>query len=265
MVVCRFRMIAIRIGNSALSHVHQSPAGDLASRTKREIPFMSLSHDSYLRIRESLLAGDDMHGERFSINDLSKRLGIGRSPVRDAVNRLAAEGLLQPVAKSGVVVRSVSFEELLDIVGLREAVEPYAAAQACPRMDYDQRRRLHSLCMEMRRLARQIAEAGFADEALHRKMQKADWAFHRLILEASGNRILCKLVEDHRLLMRKARYPSLRSVAHLARTLLEHWRICRALSKGDAESAKAWMLRHAKRGGNAILEGWREVHAGGSI
>jgi len=219
----------------------------------------TLTDQSYTRIRQALLSDRSLDDERLSINALSKRLGIGRSPVRDAVNRLAVEGVLQPVAKSGIVIRVASFAELQDIVGLREALEPYAAAHACGNMDYAQRRELHGLCLAMGRLARQIRTAEFADDALNSEMRECDRRFHDLIVEAAGNAILRRIVEDHHLLLRKVRYPSLPTVRHLALTLLEHWRICRAIERGDAEAARLWTQRHSRRGGKAMLESWRQT------
>ncbi len=220
---------------------------------------MNLTRESYKRIRQSLLSGDGLLNQRFSINRLSKQLGIGRSPVRDAVTQLAAEGLLQSVAKSGVVVRSISYAELQDIIGLRETLEPYAVTQACARMDYGQLEKLRWDCHEFSKLARQTYDFGFLDEEINRAMRTIDWRFHNLILAASGNRMLHKIIEDYQLLLCKVRYPSVRSSRHLARTITEHWRIYRALKRGDAAAAGHWMLRHVRRGGNAMLQSWRET------
>ncbi len=239
----------------------QRHAGDARSdgnfaRTDR----LSLADQSYETIRTALLAGELPVSERLSINRLSRQLGIGRSPVRDAINRLATERLLLSQAKSGIVIRSVTLAELHDIAGLREALEPYAAALAANRLDAPKRRRLQSLCREFARLARRIRDANFQDDAANRAMQQADWAFHAMILDAAGNRMLKKWVEDHHLLLRKVRYPSVRTVRHLSLTLLEHWRIFRALAASDADGARAAMLRHARRGGEAMLQSWHDVN-----
>lgn len=223
---------------------------------------MSLTNQSYQKIRDSLLTEDSIFEQRLSINRLSRELGIGRSPVRDAVTRLAAEGLLQPVAKSGVVVRQIGYEELRDIVGLREALEPYAAGRASDRMEYNLKKRLRSLFIEFRRLARQVRDQHFRNLKINRQMQKADWRFHNLILETADNRTLHKIVEDYHLLLRKVRYPSIPDTRHLALTVQEHWRICQALENGDSAAARHWMLRHARRGGEAMLQSWREVNDG---
>lgn len=224
---------------------------------------MSLARESYRRIRESLLSEETLFRERLSISDLSRRLGIGRSPVRDAVNRLVAEGLLETVPRSGIIVRDITLEEMREVIGLREALEPYAARQACAGIDYEQRARLRRLCLEMARLARATRDSGYGDERLNSRLRRADWLFHGLILEAAGNSRLRKIVEDHHLLLRKVRYPSLPDTRHLARTLLEHWRIYRALARRDPEAAAQWMARHARRGGKAMLKSWKEVYRGG--
>ncbi|MBM3859829.1 MAG: GntR family transcriptional regulator [Verrucomicrobia bacterium] len=235
-------------------HSHSS----IHRKGQRRKPRINLTEQSYARIRAALLGSEMPLGERFSINQLSTHLGIGRSPVRDAVNRLAAQGVLQTVAKSGIIIRPVSLEEFQDIVGLRESLEPYAVSQACARMDYVQHAELRALCHQMAGLARRIRAAGFQNDSLNAAMHQADWSFHSLILASCGNATLRKIVEDHRLLLRKVRYPSLATTRHLACTLREHWRIYRALARGDAAAACEWMRRHARRGGNAMLESWRQ-------
>lgn len=214
---------------------------------------MNLAQQGYRWMRAELLNGGVFSGGRVSLNTLVAQSGLGRTPVRDAVNRLAAEGLLELVDRSGITVRVPRMEELREIVELREAIEPYAAEQAATRMDYVQVARLRRLCREMRGVARAIRDARFSDEAAHQRMRALDWAFHSLILDAAGNQRLCRIVEDQHLLLHKVRYPSRYTVHHLARTLLEHWRIGQALARGDAAAARLWMWHHARRGGHAML------------
>ncbi|MFN2350894.1 MAG: GntR family transcriptional regulator [Kiritimatiellia bacterium] len=221
---------------------------------------MNLTQQSYSKIRQKLLAADAAGGRRLSINKLAAQLGIGRSPVRDAVNRLAAEGLLLPVAKSGVVIRSISLRELREIVQLREALEPYAAAQAGPRIPRRQTQQMRRCLGEMTRLARKVRDTRFRDEALNHALYQADRRLHTIILEAAGNALLQKIVVDHQLLLRKVRYPSIRTTPHLARTLLEHWRIYRALARRDAAGARCAMLKHTRSGARAALASWQKVN-----
>ena len=220
---------------------------------------MSLTTTGYARIRELLLSEQALGEERISINSLSSRLGIGRTPVRDAVNRLAAAGLVKPVARSGILIAPLSCRQLRDIVELREALEPFAAERACGRLDCDQLGRLRELCCEMRRAAIGIRNASFEDEALNRRMRLADALFHSVVFDAVGNEEMRRIVEDHRLLLTKVRYPSKRTVCHLALTLWEHWRIYRAMVREDRTEARLWMLRHSRRGGREILKSWMKV------
>lgn len=220
---------------------------------------MSVTTTSDARIREFLLSEQALGEERISINSLSSRLGIGRTPVRDAVNRLAAAGLVKPVARSGILIAPLSYRQLRDMVELREALEPFAAERACGRLDYDQLARLRDLCLEMRRAAIGIRDANFEDEALNRRMRLADARFHSVLFEAAGNEEMRRIVEDHRLLLAKVRYPSNRTVRHLGLTVWEHWRILRAMRREDRKAARLWMLRHSRRGGGEILKSWTQV------
>lgn len=225
---------------------------------------MNLTSQSYGRIRQYLLSEEVTPRTRLSINELSERLGIGRSPVRDAINQLAAEGLVKAEARSGITLRQISLKDMEEIAGLREALEPYAAEQACGRIDYEQLRQLHAACVRMRHLARQIRQAEFEDESLNQAMRSVDWAFHQVILEASGNGRLQKIIDDNHLLLCKVQYPSERTVRHLALTLREHWRIYRGLARRRPDEARKWMWRHARRGGQAMVRSWRRVYEEGA-
>lgn len=222
----------------------------------------SLAEQAYRRIRQGLsdgsLGGD---GRRLSINGMAKQLGMSRTPVRDAVQQLANEGLLQSVARSGVVLCGLSYEDLVEMNELRQALDPYAAARAAERMDYVQKRRLRSICREMARVSRQVLDGGFADQAANRRLHRLDMDFHELIMEGIGNRRMRKVVEDYHLLAGKARYPSVLTAAHLARTLCEHWRVCRAIEAGQSEQARLWMERHTIRGGQATLAAYRDSNS----
>lgn len=219
---------------------------------------MSITQETYDRLREDLIGGRWQAGERISINAIARQLGVSRTPVRDAVNQLANEGILRPEAKSGVVVAVPSYPDLMEIVEIRRALEPFATGQAAGRMTYDQLAQLRSLCVQMRGLARRVWDARFQDETANEQLMKMDNSFHRVILESAGNGRIVKIFENYHLLVQKVRYPSLRTLQHLALTLHEHWRIYRALAKGDVQDARLWMDRHTQRGALATLAAYRE-------
>lgn len=221
---------------------------------------MSLATESYHKLKQHLFSSEVRPDTRFSINELSRRLGIGRSPVRDAVKRLAAEGLLQSVARSGVMLKQLSGQDLQEIVELREALEPYAVRNACLKIDYEQKRHLRLMIGRMRKNARKIADSRFEDAEACKHMAAADRNFHETILDAADNTRLKQIVENYQLLTSKIRYPSTHTLRHLALTVLEHWRIYQAVVKGSPDDAEFWMMRHSRRGGREMIKSLDDVY-----
>src|SRR5690242_4529687 len=92
-------------------------------------PF-SLRRRAYDRIREMLGRGQFPPGTRVSTLELSKRLGISRTPVREALSQLSSQGLVQEVPGFGVYVQIPQRKELEELYGMREILESYATALA---------------------------------------------------------------------------------------------------------------------------------------
>ncbi len=221
---------------------------------------MNLTEQSYSKLKEYLLSSDIQPETRFSINELSRRLGVGRSPVRDAVIRLTAEGLLESADRSGLRLKPLSRSDLQEIVELREALEPYAARVACSKIDYQQLREMKRLLEAMRNSARKLADSDFQDSNAARDMAISDRRFHEKILDAADNGRLGKIVRNYQLLAGKVRYPSSMTVRHLALTVLEHWRVYTSLVNSSPEGAEFWMMRHARRGGREMMRSFTEVY-----
>ena len=93
-------------------------------------PSFNLRQQAYDRIRELLRSGDLSPGDRVSSLGLSKRLGISRTPVREALSRLCSDGVVREVPGFGVMVHIPDEKELVELYGLREVLECYAAREA---------------------------------------------------------------------------------------------------------------------------------------
>jgi DNA-binding GntR family transcriptional regulator len=213
----------------------------------------NLTTKVYQHLRQGLTAGRWQPGDRISGNVLARELGVSRTPVRDAMQQLASEGLVTLKAKSAAHVRQLSRRDLRDCLGVRLAMEPFAAARAASRLTRRDLGQLRRLCQAMRRRARAMADAQFHNAELNAAMQQDDAQFHRVILTAADNARLLRIIEDDRLLTRKAHYPSEYSIAHIARTLLQHWRILRALEQRDARAARRAMARHIRTATRAVF------------
>jgi DNA-binding GntR family transcriptional regulator len=168
---------------------------------------------------------------------LAEQLGVSRGPLREAIGRLAAEGLVTVSPRRGAVVRSLSKEEFLELYQVREALERMAVQLAVPRLTDEQFEGLAALNDEMEaHAARNKVEAFF----------EANLAFHARLLEASGNG---RLQEQYRQLLGQLGRYRLRSLTlrgNIQRSVTEHKAILRAAKRGDAERAAQLMAEHIR-------------------
>jgi DNA-binding GntR family transcriptional regulator len=121
-------------GTSAGGQVGETPYEPLASIVGRSI-------------REAILDGRLTPGERIRQEDIARRLGTSRIPVREALRQLETEGLVTLVPHSGARVAVMDFEGFSELYKLRESVEPMAIAESTPRLDDEQLARLRELML----------------------------------------------------------------------------------------------------------------------
>jgi DNA-binding GntR family transcriptional regulator len=160
-----------------------------------------LTAKAYRSLRRMIVEGRVLPRQRLSHRTLSKDLGIGRSPVRDALLQLEAEGLIEHRPNSGIYLRELTPRELECIYELRLVNEPYAAEKAAQRAEAAHLAALRRLCDEMQAIAGKPGLAKwFAKQEHRRRFCKLDMEFHATVLEASGNPIAVKLFGNAQML-----------------------------------------------------------------
>jgi DNA-binding GntR family transcriptional regulator len=205
--------------------------------TRSGVENLTLWQRVYDHLRTEILEGRLEPGAELIEVALAEQLGVSRGPLREAIGRLAAEGLVTVSPRRGAVVRSLSKQEFLELYQVREALERMAVQLAVPRLTAEQREELASLNREMEAHA-----AGNEVESFF----EANLAFHARLLEASGNK---KLEELYRQLLDQLGRYRLRSLTlrgNLKRSVSEHTAILRAASRGDAERAAQLMAEHIR-------------------
>jgi DNA-binding GntR family transcriptional regulator len=166
---------------------------------------------------------------------LAQSLGVSRGPVREAIGRLASEGLVHVRPRRGAIVASLTREEFLEAYQVREALEVMAIRLAVKRLTDDGIAELERLTAEMQQ---------FADDGDVDRFFQANAAFHAAIVEASGNQKLRDVYEQ--VVGQMARY-QMRSLAlrgTLRRSIQEHRAIVRALRKRDALRSAHLLSEH---------------------
>ncbi|MCF2526097.1 GntR family transcriptional regulator [Yinghuangia soli] len=189
----------------------------------------------YRHVKQGVLERRYEGGALLTEGELAEAVGVSRTPVREALLRLEAEGLLKLYPKKGALVLPVSAQEIADVVETRQLVEEYTARKVVPAppalLD-----RLEEL------LARHREEAASGDLA---SVAVTDRCFHAEIVRAAGNDILAKLYDqlrDRQLRMGVAVLHA--NPDRIAKSLAEHAEILDALRAGDAEAVVGAVRRH---------------------
>ncbi|MCX2968067.1 GntR family transcriptional regulator [Streptomyces sp. TRM70308] len=189
----------------------------------------------YGHVKQGVLERRYEGGTLLTEGELAEAVGVSRTPVREALLRLEADGLLRLYPKKGALVLPVSAQEIGDVVETRLLVEEHAARRAAPPPP--------GLVAELEELlARQRALAEAGDLA---QVAVVDRCFHATIVRATGNQILTRLYDQLR--DRQLRMGVALMHAHpgrVAQNLTEHGEILDALRAGDAEAAVAAVHRH---------------------
>jgi len=193
---------------------------------------------AYAATKELVLSGDLPGGHLLSEGDIAERLGMSRTPVREAFLRLQAEELLQLIPKRGAVVVPVPAGEADDVLDAREAVET-AAVRRLLRRPGDVPATVDRLRAAIER-QREQAEAG--DLA---GVADADEAFHRTIVDAGGNRLTARfyagLADRQRRMSMHALAPRPQQVAVV---LAEHAELVDAIEARDADRFAVLLPAH---------------------
>ncbi|WP_312179758.1 GntR family transcriptional regulator [Arthrobacter sp.] len=205
-------------------------------------PAEPLDDSAYARLRTLITSGALGPGTRLREAALAERLGVSRTPVREALNRLAAEGLVEISRNKGAQVVSFSPEDVAGLYDVRAGFEPHAALLAVPRLSRDDVERLAELNSQME----DAAAAGNLQA-----LGALNSEFHGIFVDRCGNRHFAIALQT---LMRPA------VVAHtfgkyspeaLRRSMLHHAELVAAARAGDGEWAEAVMRTHILAARNA--------------
>ncbi|NOT64149.1 MAG: GntR family transcriptional regulator [Acidobacteria bacterium] len=198
-------------------------------------------------MRGEIMAGRFLPGERLDLGELIERLKVSKMPVKEAIARLATEGLLDVQAQRGTFVSSVNAQDLAETFQVRCALEMLAGELACGRVKKSDLECLRQLITEMEQSMEQAGEV-----ALHLEL---NFKFHSLIVELAGNRKLAETYHRLRVPIQVAgiHYRSENWTARITQEQKEHRAIVRALEQKDAEAVTRAIRSHIQRGGASLL------------
>jgi DNA-binding GntR family transcriptional regulator len=214
------------------------------------------SQRAYDHIRSKLLDSSLPPGARLSYGSLGKEIGVSATPVREAVGQLASEGFVELIPQLGAVVRSLSREEAIELYETREALEAYAAGKAAERAADWQLQDLEENLADLKKWVVKVKGSGkpSAGKKAAREFHRLDLAFHMMVIEASRNRRIMKVVGDSHILSRifEAERHEF-EIEVLINTATDHERIFAALKNRDSAQASEAMQKHIHNSLQQIL------------
>lgn len=215
-----------------------------ASGAVRRSP--SLAIQVHTALLELITGGQIQPGERVVIERLAEQLGVSQTPVREAVARLAQEGLIAEVASGRLHVVELSEQYVRDVFAVRGALEGLCAELVAPL--------LAPAGLELLRAEMDATTAALA-RGDHGPYTRSDATLHQLMIGATTNRVLAKelrSLQPHVDLIRG--YSQRTEGAHLRASHEEHLRIVAALERRDGAEARQAMEQHIRNAGERIVQ-----------
>jgi DNA-binding GntR family transcriptional regulator len=209
---------------------------------------LSIRERAYLHIQQLLLSGRLEAGSSVSELLLAKELGSSRTPVREAMNQLAAEGLLEQSPNGGMIVAQLGREDIIELYELREALEVYAVGKIArnPLRPVD-RDRLQGLIDEVSIFRKELEKSkkDVLDDAQMNRFLGCDLGFHALLMSLAFNSRMQKSMNETRLLISVF---AIRRRGHdkeaLANIQKYHQNILNAIIKQDKDAAMRELAEH---------------------
>lgn len=213
---------------------------------------LEMEMDEYLPLRDvvfntlrrAILKGELKPGERLMEIALADKLGVSRTPIREAIRKLELEGLVVMAPRKGAKVASITERDLNDVLEVRKGMEVLAISLACKRITGEELEKLEIIERDFQNLI----ESGNLTE-----LAEMDVKFHDTIYQATNNQRLVQLLNNLREQMYRYRMEYLKDIA-VRRTLAEeHKAICQALRERNQQQAEKYVSIHIDNQQKAII------------
>lgn len=211
--------------------------------------YLPLRDVVFQTLRQAILRGELEPGERLMEIHLAERLGVSRTPIREAIRKLELEGLVMMIPRRGAVVASITEKDLKDVLEVRRTLELMAGEVACDRITKE-------LLEKLRQAAEEFSDALSLEDVT--KQAAADVKFHEIIYAATGNQKLITILNNLRDQMYRYRLEYLKDKDSHRQLQREHENIYQGIKRGDKEAVASSMCQHIDNQQDAILRELRE-------
>lgn len=206
--------------------------------------FLPLRDVVFKTLRQAILTGELKPGERLMEIHLANKLGVSRTPIREAIRQLELEGLVIMVPRKGAQVASITEKSMSDVLEVRLALEKLAVELASKRINAEQKEELKE-AMEL--FEKKVSEGDVSEIA------KADVTFHDKIFEATGNMRLGQIVNNLAEQMYRYRFEYIKEEGGHNRLIEEHRWIYDSIVSGNVNDATGAISLHIKNQEESIL------------
>ena len=186
-------------------------------------------------LRQAILRGELKPGERLMEIQLANKLGVSRTPIREAIRKLELEGLVLMIPRKGAEVAQITEKNMQDVLEVRKALEELSVQLACERITPEQVEEMKMAAEDFRK----VLKSGDVT-----KIAEADVKFHDIIFAATNNQRLITLLNNLREQMYRFRVEYLKQKECYPQLLEEHDKLIALISGGNVEEACEIMGRH---------------------
>lgn len=195
-------------------------------------------------LRQEILTGKLKPGERLMEIHLANKLGVSRTPIREAIRKLELEGLVIMMPRRGAEVAQISWKSLKDVLEVRSALDALAIELACERMGQEDLESLYKAC-------ECFEEATKTKDPT--KIAEADVAFHDIIVVSTGNKRLIQLVNNLSEQMYRYRFEYIKDESQHDMLVQEHKEMYRCIQNKDKKAAASVVKKHIDNQEEAII------------
>jgi DNA-binding GntR family transcriptional regulator len=189
----------------------------------------------FATLREAIVAGELKPGERLLEVKLADKMGVSRTPVREAIRKLELEGLVVMVPRKGAYVAGLTLKDVAEVFEIRSSLEGLAAALAAERITDEE-------VIILDKILDDISTAGEKGDI--KTVIKKDMEFHQVLFSASRNDRLAQMINNLKEQIDRFRTQSFSNPIRTKSVLSEHEHILNAIKQGDVENSERLAKEH---------------------
>ena len=198
--------------------------------------YLPLRDVVFQTLRQAILRGELKPGERLMEVQLANKLGVSRTPIREAIRKLELEGLVLMIPRKGAEVADITEKSLMDVLEVRKALEELAVQLCCDKITGKEIEELHRAADDFRRILKT------SDDVT--EIAEADVRFHDIIYLATGNQKLIQILNNLREQMYRYRVECIKRKESHPILIAEHEEIIRRIENKEKKEAADIVCRH---------------------